>query len=212
MSRIERLIVSELKGADIAEKIHEIRPGMVLAVGLDALLKVKDIKDIPIVYLMVLNPDTIVSRQQNIAGVSMHIPPAKQLTTLLKILPDVKRIGLLYDPDRMGHFVQRAKHAAGKIGLTLIAEKVHRSEEVPSLVNAMIGNIDVFWMLPDITVVTPETVEFLFLFSLENNIPFLPFPTKFVRSGHSCLLALTLLISDVRPEKWLKLSVWGKRI
>lgn len=43
--------------------------------------------------------------------------------------------------------------------------------------------IDAFWMLPDITVITPETVKFLLLFSFENNIPLLAFSEKYVEAG-----------------------------
>jgi len=43
--------------------------------------------------------------------------------------------------------------------------------------------IDAFWMLPDITLITPETVKFLLLFSFENNIPLLAFSEKYVEAG-----------------------------
>ena len=47
----------------------------------------------------------------------------------------------------------------------------------------MKGKIDVFWMLPDLTVITPETIEFMLLFSLENKIPVFAFSEKYVELG-----------------------------
>jgi putative ABC transport system substrate-binding protein len=47
----------------------------------------------------------------------------------------------------------------------------------------MKGKIDAFWMLPDLTAITPETVEYLLLFSLENTIPILTFAEKYVELG-----------------------------
>ena len=182
-SKIKRLVVSESEGADVVEKISKIRPDMVLAVGMDALSRVKKIKNIPVVYLMVLNPPSTLSGKKNITGVTMKIPQEKQLITLLKALPDTKNIGLLYDPDRTGHFVKKAQAAAKKIGIKLIAKEIHSSRDVPSLVMNMKGKIDLFWMLPDLTVVTPETVEFLLLFSLENRVPLLTFSEKYVALG-----------------------------
>lgn len=182
-SKIKRLVVSELEGADVAKKVNEIRPDMVLAIGMDALSRVKRIKNIPVVYLMVLNPQSMFSGENNITGVSMNIPPEKQLITLSKVLPDIEKIGLLYDPDRTGYFVKRARDAAGKFGIKLIAQKIHSSRDVPSLMKDMKGKADVFWMLPDITVITPETVEFLLLFSLENKMPVLTFSEKYVELG-----------------------------
>ena len=38
-------------------------------------------------------------------------------------------------------------------------------------------------MLPDLTVVTPESLEFLLLFSFENNIPIFTFSEKYVELG-----------------------------
>jgi len=47
----------------------------------------------------------------------------------------------------------------------------------------MKGDIDVFWMLPDVTVMTPETVEFLVLFSLKYRIPLLAPSEKWLDLG-----------------------------
>ena len=182
-ARIKRLVVSELKGADVVEKINEIRPDMVLAIGMDALSRVKRIEKIPVVYLMVLNPQSILSGEKNITGISMNIPQEKQLLTLLEALPDMKTIGLIYDPDRTGHLAEKAREAARKTGIKLIAKEVHSSRGVPPLMKDMEGKIDVFWMLPDLTVITPETIEFLLLMSLGNKIPILTFSEKYVELG-----------------------------
>lgn len=182
-ARINRIVVSELGETDVVRKINEIRPDMVLAIGRDALSMVKRIEGIPIVYLMVLNPQSTLSGEKNITGVSMNIPPEKQLMVLLGALPYTKNIGLLYDPNRTAYLVRKAKDAARKIGIKLIAREIHSSRDAPSLIMDMKEKIDVFWMLPDITVITPETVKFLLLFSLENNIPLLAFSEKYVEVG-----------------------------
>jgi putative ABC transport system substrate-binding protein len=156
---------------------------MVLAIGADALSKVKKIENIPIVYLMVLNSQSVLSGEKNITGVSMNIPQEKQLTALLDALPGTNTIGLLYDPDRTGHLVKSAQDFAKKIGVKLIAKEIHSPKDAPSLIMDMKGKIDVFWMLPDITVITPETVEFMLLFSFENNIPLFTFSEKYVEMG-----------------------------
>jgi putative ABC transport system substrate-binding protein len=180
--KLKRLILSDLEGTDVVGKIREIRPDLILAIGMDALLRVKRIKNIPIVYLMVLNPQSMLPGE-NITGVSMNIPQEKQLTALLKILPGLKNIGLIYDPDRTGQLVKNAQDAAGRSGIKLIANAIHRSKDVSSLIIDMQKKIDLFWMIPDLTVITPETVEFLLLFSLENQIPLLAFSDKYVELG-----------------------------
>jgi putative ABC transport system substrate-binding protein len=194
-ARITRLVISELKGADVAEAISGIRPDMVLAIGMDALSRVKAIKKIPVVYLMVLNPQSILYREGNITGVDMNIPPDTQLGILREALPGVKSVGLLYDPKRTGLFVKAARNAARRIGIDVVAMEVHHPREVPSALNAMRGTIDIFWMLPDLTVVTPETVELFLMLSLEDTIPILTFSQKYVELG--ALLSIGIDAFDI---------------
>jgi len=132
---------------------------------------------------MVLNPRSILAGEKNIRGVSMNLPPEKQLTELLAALPAANNIGLLYDPDQTGVFVHEARDAAVKMDVNLTATAVRRSRDVPLLLNNMKGKISVFWMLPDITVITPETVESMLLFSLENKVPILTFSEKYLEVG-----------------------------
>ncbi|KAF0218687.1 MAG: hypothetical protein FD174_2780 [Geobacteraceae bacterium] len=180
---MRRLTVSDMEGADLTRTIHEERPGLILAIGADALKKIKRIKDIPIIYLMVLNPQQIAGGGKNITGVSMNIPPEKYLALLRKILAPPKMVGLLYDPVKTGSLVKKAQQAAGMMGIELLAKEVRRSKDVPELLNGMKGAINAFWMLPDTTVVTPETVEFFLLFSQEHKIPILTFANKYVEMG-----------------------------
>jgi putative ABC transport system substrate-binding protein len=181
--KIERLILSEMGGVDVVKEVSKIKPDIILTVGIDALSKVKKIKDIPIVYIMVPNPQSVISKEENITGVSMNIPPEKQLVLLQEAFHDVNRVGLLYDPEKSGYLVEKARYYSRKLGIKLIVEEVHSSKEVPSIINKMKYGIDVFWMLPDTTVITPETAEFLFLFSLENKIPIFTFSDKYLELG-----------------------------
>lgn len=182
-ARLRRLIISELQDADIVRQINKISPDMILAVGMDALSKIQRIKDIPIIYVMVLNPLSILSEEKNICGISMNVSQEKQLATLFSVMPEIKAIGLLYDKDRTGHLAKEAKDAAVKFGIKLIAKEVYNSRDVPKLIQDMEGKIDALWMLPDLTVITPETVEFMLLFSLENKIPILAFSEKYAEIG-----------------------------
>jgi len=182
-SRIQRLFIPELEGADVIREINRLRPQLLLAIGQDSLSIVRKIGNIPIVYLMVLNPQNILSGEQNITGVSMNISPDKQLKALLKTMPQAKRIGLVYDPEKTGSFVREAREAATRMNLTLVAKEARTSKDAPSLIMDMKKGIDVYWMVPDTTVITPLTVEFLLLFSLENNIPLLTFSEKYLEMG-----------------------------
>ncbi len=182
-SEVGRLSISQQKEKDILRKIRDDRPDMVLAVGRDALMIALRISTIPVVYCMVLNPRSLISGGSNISGISMNIPPEKQLRELMQTFPSVRSIGLFYDPDQTGAFVQAARDAAAKMDVSLIATAVRHSRDVPTLLKGMRSKPGVFWMLPDTTVVTPETVESLILFSLENRVPIVTFSEKYLEMG-----------------------------
>lgn len=180
---------------DLLREIHEVRPDLVLAVGMAALSRVKGLEGLPVLYVMVLNPQSIIPDGGNITGVSMNIPPERQLEAVLKVSPKIKRVGLVFDPQKTAYIVKEARRAAGSLGVTLRAEEVHNSRDVPLLIQGMKGKIDALWMLPDTTVITPETVEFLLLYSLENKIPILAFSEKYVEMG--ALLSVSIDAFDL---------------
>jgi putative ABC transport system substrate-binding protein len=182
-SRVTRLTLAESGDRNLARQIQRMGPDLVLAIGEDALKRVSSLQNIPVVYCMVLNPPAFPAGEKSVYGVSMSIPPERQLAALLDTLPDTTTIGFVYDPKRSGAVAARAREEAERMGLLLLAREVTDSREVPLRVLGMKRGIDVFWMLPDATVVTPETVEFLLLFSIQNKIPILTFSEKYVEMG-----------------------------
>ena len=177
------IALTDLWNPDIQEELRFSNADLILAVGTNALTAVKNIRNIPIVYIMALHPENIVNGATNITGVDLVIPPEKQITTLLKIIPSIKSVGLLYDPSQTGLLRQKAESAAEGLNMQLRSVPVYSSNQVPDLLKNFRNQVDVFWMVPDLTVVTPKTVEFLILFSIENKIPILTFSDKYLKLG-----------------------------
>jgi putative tryptophan/tyrosine transport system substrate-binding protein len=177
------VVVADAEGADMGRLVREERPELILAIGAEALQRVKRIRDIPIIYLMVLNPEKITGDARNVVGVDMNIPPEKYLELMERLnLPKLK-VGLFYDPDKTGGFVKRIRQAAATMGIEITAREVHSPREVPEMLIKMRGSCNIFWMLPDSTVVTPETLEMLLLFTQESRIPIIAFAGKYVDTG-----------------------------
>jgi len=109
--------------------VRKIKPELILAIGMDALVKVRGIRDLPIVYLMVLNPQALIQDNANVTGVSMNIAPERQLSLLRQILPKVKKIAIFFDPGKSGNYVAKAYNAAALMGIELVAKGVHSSRE-----------------------------------------------------------------------------------
>jgi putative ABC transport system substrate-binding protein len=151
---------------------------------------VQKVKGVPIVYLMVLNPHLLNNGNRNVSGVAMNVPPEKYFDLLTQISPPPKTVGFVYDPSITGHYIKRIQQAAMSRGIKLRALEVSKSNDVPKALEAMKGMVDALLMLPDPTVVTPETVEFYLLFSQNNNIPVITFASKYVQMG--ALLSLDI--------------------
>jgi len=179
---VNRFVISEMKEKDIVNEIRKTSPSIILAIGMDAYEKLKGIHDIPVIYMMVPNSPSESTKGMNITGVRMNISPEVQLSTFLKAVPDMKSIGLIYT-GKTDHLVERVVNACKKEGVKLIAKEISNSREAPPLIKDMEGKIDGFWMLPDVTVFTSETIEYLFLFSMEHRAPILTFSEIYLESG-----------------------------
>lgn len=184
-AKAKRLVLSELAEADVVRTVREEQPELVLAVGAEALTQVKKLRQVPIVYLMVLTPSVAAG---NITGISMTISPEREIAFMKAFSPHPQRIGILYNQRRFGTYVKNAQSAARAAGIELIAREVQSPKDVPLQMQGMKEAIDFFWMLPDPTFVTNETVEFILLFAQQNRIPVVTFTGRYVEMGASASL------------------------
>lgn len=187
---LKEILLSEGEETKVKNEILKERPRVVFAVGAGALALVKDIEGLPVIYTMVSNPQAAAAQNENIAGISIDVPPERVFSELRRLIPDVKRVGLLYDSRKTSFMVRDIIKAAKTRGITIVEGTVSSPRSVISKINAMKNKIDVFWMLPDSTVIVPETVEYMLLFSLENSIPVITFAEKYVEMG--ALMSLSI--------------------
>jgi putative ABC transport system substrate-binding protein len=119
----------------------------------------------------------------NVSGVSMEISPAAYLAAMKQAFPAAQRVGLLYDPRNMQTFVGEASREAAAAGLELSNRKVPDPAGLAAALSSMRDVIDILWILPDPTVVTPEAIDYLLRFSIQYNIPLFAFSKKYIDMG-----------------------------
>jgi putative ABC transport system substrate-binding protein len=188
-------VATEYSESELLSIIHKQKPDLIYTIGMDAFLTAKKIKDKPIVYSMVSNPQSMLSNEDHITGVSMNIAAKDQLSEFLKIHPKAKKIGLIYDPGETLYLYRDVQAAAYLLGITLIARDVHSPTEVPSAIRELKNKIDAFYMLPDMTVISHESIKYLMTFSLENSIPIITFSDNYVKQG--ALMSLNIDAFDI---------------
>ncbi len=171
-------------GGKIIEGIKTRNPKVILALGTRAAeLSCKEIKDIPIVFCMVMNPEKYGIKGENIIGVAMEVSPEKQIFNFKSALPSLRSIGIVYNPEKSGNRVKAGKKACQKLGIKLIEKKVSSPKEVPGAFRDLVGTVDAIWLLPDNTVLTKASFNFILKTAMEEKIPLLAFSEILVKGG-----------------------------
>lgn len=181
----------------LAEIRQEKSPDLLLAVGVWALdVAVEASLDIPVVYTMVLNPPAVVGdRTRNVTGASMNVPVQKALRVLHELGPEIRRVGVLFDPVHTGYLVERARSLAPDEDLELVARPVRSSGEAVAALDALQQEgIDALWIVPDKTILAPAVVEHMLLFSYRNGVPLLGLSRRQADMG--ALLTLSFASSE----------------
>jgi putative tryptophan/tyrosine transport system substrate-binding protein len=177
------------EGREIARALRASPPDLIFAVGLKAAMVAKlEIFDQPVVFCMVLNPETYGLPAPNMTGIAVRLPAETQLAALRSAIPHRPRVGVLYDEDHSGDFIRQAHRAAKQQGLEL---SVRRQEEIPHAVRALLPKIDAFWLIQDQTVVSESAIPFFLESTLDAKVPLFTFSSTLVQQG-----ALGALVLD----------------
>ena len=183
IGRNKPFVLSALTSESLAKKIENTAPDLVLTVGLDALDAVKSIQHLPIIYSMVLCSDAFALSQNNITGVCMQVPAEIQLQRMLAVLPKIKHIGILFDPTESEKIVTAALGLSQPFGVKFFATAVQTPHHISTALEKMRGHVDVIWMLPDLTLKFPQSMELFALFSFENAVPLVTYSDKYLELG-----------------------------
>ncbi|MFY9268257.1 MAG: ABC transporter substrate-binding protein [Candidatus Manganitrophaceae bacterium] len=172
--------------------LKEHPPDLILTVGLVATrvgiiaregLGREGLEKVPIIFCMVLDPDRFSLSGERMTGVTLQLNPSELFSKIKLFFPETKKIGVLYDPGKNGKMISSARETAGAEGISLLPVEVDSESKLPDAVRSLIGKADLLWIIPDSTVVTPESLEFLFLASIENSLPMIAFSDDLVKRG-----------------------------
>ncbi|HTZ17144.1 MAG TPA: ABC transporter substrate binding protein [Dissulfurispiraceae bacterium] len=180
---ISEVIISGSETSDIAGRARRLHPDAVLALGADALAKVRTIRDIPIFYTMTAGARHPFGELSNLSGVSMFISAERQIDAIRELFPGARRIGIIYDARNTAALIERTIQYGRSNSVEVVAKQTSSARDVQSLLEGMKGQIDVLMMVPDVTVTTPETLDSMLLFSFRNRVPIFTFSEKYVQQG-----------------------------
>ncbi|NGZ04354.1 MAG: hypothetical protein CV090_15040 [Nitrospira sp. WS238] len=172
------------RGREIGKFLRASPPDLIFAVGLKAAISAKlEIFDTPVVFCMVLNPDAYDLPTSNMTGIAARTSPEAQLAALRSLMPDRQRVGVLYDKEKTGAFIQDALNAARQQGLDLVPLAVRSQEGVAHALRGLLPKIDVLWLIQDQVVVSESTIPVFLESSLKAKVPTFTFSSTLVQQG-----------------------------
>jgi len=184
------------RGKQLARTIRASDSALVIAVGLKAALAAKlEIVDIPVLYTMILDPLKHRLNAENMTGVLLEIPTDRQFKIMRTFLPALRRLSMLYDPDKTAPKVKEAESRASAYEFQLRGFPVENEKEVPQQLRALLSESEALWLIPDSTVLTDESIRFILESALAKHVPVVGFSSEFTRLG--ALLSMSIDYGEV---------------
>ncbi|MFH1372551.1 MAG: ABC transporter substrate-binding protein [bacterium] len=171
------------------DSVHNLEPTLVLTIGSSATQFAQDnFPNIPTVFAAVMYPvlsgfvKTTVQPGGNITGASIDVPIDVQFRYFRRIVPDLKRIGVLYT-DSTRDLIPPASDAARGLNLDLVPLKVQDIKNLGAALDSLAKTVDGIWSLADPNLFDSRSTRFILLNALRKGIPFMGFSRNVVASG-----------------------------
>ena len=204
--RTPRLMTWDLGGdaraaAGVVDAIEASGAALVLTMGSLATTQIAAaVRDRPVVFCMVLDPTSSglpapgAAAGRPLTGVTMDIPPERQLDALRLVLPGAHKVGIFYAAESSA-LAEHTREAGKRRGLEVLVEPVASEKDLPRLLPDLSARVDVLMALPDATVWTESTTRYALLHTLRQAQPFVGLMESFVKAG--ALLAVGLDHGDL---------------
>ncbi|MFT0531857.1 ABC transporter substrate-binding protein [Castellaniella hirudinis] len=176
--------------AQIARKFIGDKPDVIVAIATpSAQAVVAATKTIPVVYSAVTDPVAAqlvpgwAASGTNVTGVSDALALDAQIALIQKIVPDAKRVGMVYNPGEANSVVvvKQLREALPKVGMSLVEATAARTVDVGAAARSLVGKVDVIYTNTDNNVVS--AFESLVKVANSAKIPLVASDTDSVKRG-----------------------------
>jgi len=176
--------------AQIARQFVGSKPDVIVAIATpSAQAVVAATKDIPVVYTSVTDPvvaqlvPSMRPSGTNVTGVSDALPLEQQVNLIKRVVPDAKRVGMVYSPGEANSVVvvERMREILPQHGMSLVEAAAARTVDVGSAARSLVGKVDVIYTSTDNNVVS--AYEALVKVGNDAKIPLIAADTDSVKRG-----------------------------
>ena len=160
------------------------QPELLIVIGnLAAKMAKEYCSNCPVLYASASNSSLLKLSGAKVYGISATPPASKIVENIRLVFPEVKRVGLIYQPNSTGKEVAQIQSAATKAGLEFKAEAIAEMKEIPNALNRLLPQIELYLMLDDPAVITDDTFPFIFMNCFQKKIPIFTTSLNIVKKG-----------------------------
>ena len=194
--------------AQIARKFVGDRPDVIVAIATpSSQAVVASTKSVPTVFSAVTDP---VAAQliagwepsgTNVTGVSDELELDRQMELVQRVLPEAKRVGMVYNPGEANSVVvvERLRELLPTMGMTLVEAAAPRTVDVGSAARSLVGKVDVIYTNTDNNVVS--AYESLVKVGTDTKTPLIASDTDSVKRGAIAALGIDYYQHGVQAGK-----------
>lgn len=194
--------------AQIARKFVGDKPDVIVAIATpSAQAVVAATKAIPVVYSAVTDPvaaqlvPSMDASGTNVTGVSDALSLEKQVELIRKVVPDAKKIGIVYNPGEANSVVvvKSLRELLPKSGMSLVEATAARTVDVGAAARSLVGKVDAIYTNTDNNVVS--AYEALVKVGDSAKIPLIASDTDSVKRGAIAALGVNYYDLGVQTGK-----------
>ncbi len=178
--------------SQIAQKFVGMSPEILVGLGTTAtqsLISSNRTQKIPLIFSSVTDPisSRIVKNLKepgdSVTGASNYIDPQRQFETFKEILPNLKRLGVIYNPGEANSVVllDSMEKIAPNLGLTLVNAAANGSVQVADATLSLIGKVDAIFINNDNTALS--AFDSIVKIATQHDIPVFVSDTDMLNKG-----------------------------
>jgi len=137
----------------------------------------------PVVAGLLLNTDEL-RQHRNATGVGLAFPVARQWQWLRRLLPKVRQIVVIYDPEHDRALLPELQKLAQSEQISLALAAAVSPEDLPSVLQNLPAQADAIWVLGGVAAFNASAaVQELLLYSFRNRMPVIGLSAQWVKAG-----------------------------
>lgn len=157
-------------------------PRLWVAVGSRAVAAIRQVDgNTPLVAVLVVD-ESVIHKAQPATGVTLMPPPEHQWRWFRRLLPRVKTLGVLYNPNRR-QALQTLTDLGRRDGITIVPIAVETPEQLAEALADLPDSIEALWLLGNGRLFSATTARSILMAAFRHRIPLVGLSRQWVEAG-----------------------------